>query len=62
MCFRDMTFCSDAEQCSNSLGCHRHYDIHQETAAKAWAKGLPCVPVMFGSFKDTCLLYREKSC
>lgn len=60
MCYRDMTFCSDATACVNAQGCGREFnDVHEEDANK-WANGLGLgfTPVAFASFKSKCDKYK----
>lgn len=59
ICFRDMTFCSDAKNCANSEGCSRYLGgAAKEQAVKWW--GSTDYPVAMSSFKDTCKKWEEK--
>lgn len=58
ICFRDMTFCSDTDQCANKDKCQRYFSITQQDAAKRWW-GKDGAPVAFGSFKIMCKDFKE---
>ena len=53
ICYRDMTFCSDAEQCANREDCPRWFSPPEKAKADKWW-GAQGAPVAFGSFKDNC--------
>lgn len=58
MCYRDMSFCSDADECANKVGCSRWFSPEQfDKAAKWW--GGEDAPVAFSSFKSTCNKWEE---
>lgn len=59
ICFRDMSFCADSDQCANAQGCGRNFDDEQKAAAKRWW-GNDGAPVAFMSFKETCELFKDK--
>lgn len=59
ICFRDMSFCADAEECANAQGCHRYFNAEQQSAAKRWWGG-DDAPVAFMSFKETCEFFKGK--
>lgn len=58
ICYRDMSFCSDAEACANKEGCDRWFSHEHEEKAKKWW-GNDDAPVAVQSFKDTCSSYKE---
>lgn len=60
MCFRDMAFCSNAEQCMNKGSCLRWFSPSQEAEAKQWW-GSDGAPVAFMEFKDCCDNWEEVS-
>ena len=53
ICYRDTTFCSDAEQCANKETCSRWLNKEERAKAIKWWSSED-VPVMFQSFKSTC--------
>lgn len=67
-CYRDMTFCSAAEHCKNSVGCYRHFDRLSRAKADLWAiqMGLldednnPAPPVAYSDFSKSCISYEVK--
>lgn len=61
ICYRDMTFCMDAEHCANKETCHRWFsDEHRERAVKWW--GGDDYPLAMSHFKDSCNKWEEKKC
>lgn len=58
MCFRDMSFCSDAPQCAARSTCPRHFDDAQWQADVRWWGG-EGAPVAYMSFRRTCPQYVE---
>ena len=60
MCYRDMTFCSNTEECANTEGCHRAFTKDVETSANNWAEaiGLDYTPVAMSEFKNSCIKFK----
>jgi len=56
MCYRDMTFCSRAEECSNHEVCPLWFSPEERVKAERWWKGED-VPVAFSNFEH-CEDYR----
>lgn len=54
ICYRDMSFCTDAEHCPVAETCDRYLSPAHE--ARANSLGLP---VAFMTFKDRCPRYQE---
>ena len=53
MCYRDMSFCSDAPTCPKREGCPRHFSPEESAKANKWW-GEEGAPVSFMSFIKTC--------
>lgn len=53
ICFMDMAFCDNAEDCKNRVGCARWFSPEQREAAKKWWGG-DHAPVCFMNFIDDC--------
>jgi hypothetical protein len=68
ICYRDMTFCSVAPQCKNSVGCYRHFDKLNRAKADVWAvqlgmvdeEGNPAPWVAYSDFSPRCESYEVK--
>lgn len=68
VCYRDMTFCSAAPQCKNSVGCYRHFDKLNRAKANVWAiqigmvdnEGNPAPHVAYSDFSLRCESYEVK--
>lgn len=58
MCFRDMTFCHDAEECKNHKECPRWLSPELKMKAIKWWGGVD-YPVAFSSFKSECPKFEE---
>jgi hypothetical protein len=58
ICFRDMSFCSDAPLCANREKCDRHFSDEQERGARMWW-GSEGAPVAFMSMKNECDMFLE---
>jgi hypothetical protein len=69
ICYRDMTFCSAAPQCKNSVGCYRHFDKLTRAKADIWAiqmgmvddEGNPAPWVAYSDFSPRCESYSPKA-
>lgn len=67
ICYRDMTFCSAAPQCKNSVGCYRHFDKLNRAKADIWAvqmgmvdeEGNPAPWVAYSDFSSRCESYAQ---
>lgn len=59
LCFRDKTYCSDAERCANKDGCDRYFSQDENDAAIKWW-GSEKYPVAFSSFAETCDKFEEQ--
>ena len=67
ICYRDMTFCSAAPQCKNSVGCYRHFDKLTRAKADIWAiqmgmvddEGNPAPLVAYSDFSPRCESYAQ---
>ena len=65
--YRDMTFCSAAPQCKNSVGCYRHFDKLNRAKADVWAiqmgmvddEGNPAPLVAYSDFSPRCESYAQ---
>lgn len=57
MCYRDISFCSDADVCQNKNQCDRWFSPAEEAKAVRWW-GSDNVPVARMSFKQTCKLFK----
>lgn len=53
ICFRDMTYCADAEQCKNKEGCFRWFSPKEQAAADKWW-GKEGAPIALSEFKGRC--------
>lgn len=68
ICYKDMSFCSAAGKCKNSVNCPFHFDRMQQAKADLWAiecnfldsEGHPAPPVAYIDFSKKCLMYEEK--
>lgn len=58
ICFRDMSFCSDAFKCANREGCGRYFNDEQREAALRWWGG-EGAPVSMMTMKNNCEKWRE---
>lgn len=54
MCYKDMTFCMDAEHCANKTNCYRYFSPEEEQKANAWMEN---PPVAFSNYADECPKY-----
>lgn len=69
ICYRDMTFCSAAPNCKNSVGCYRHFDKLHKTRADLWAMQMgmvdkdnsPAPLVAYSDFSIRCEAYEVKT-
>jgi hypothetical protein len=59
ICFRDMSFCSDADRCKNREGCLFHFSDEQKRGARMWW-GSDDAPVAFMSMANDCEMFLEK--
>lgn len=68
LCYKDMTFCSAAHNCKNSIGCYRHFDKATRARADVWAtsmgmvdeEGNPAPWVAYSDFSSRCESYEPK--
>lgn len=68
ICYKDMTFCSAAPRCKNSMGCFRHFDRTTRARADVWAismgmvdeEGNPAPWVAYSDFSSRCESYEVK--
>ncbi len=58
ICYRDRTFCSDADICQNKDACGRWFSTVERANAVRWWRGED-VPVAFMSFKETCNYFKK---
>lgn len=59
MSYRDMTFCSDAEQCYNHDVCRYWFSPKEKEKAIQWW-GTDNPPVAFSSLKDSCGVFEPE--
>lgn len=59
MCFRDMTFCANSDECANDQ-CARHWNNDLQHQADAWWGG-EGAPVAMGFYKTVCGKFMEKN-
>lgn len=68
LCYMDMTFCSAASHCKNSVGCFRHFHKRLRASADKWAidmgmvdeEGKPAPWVAYSDFSSRCESYEPK--
>lgn len=58
MCYRDMSFCSDAEQCATEPCGRRFTEVDRANAIKWW--GGDDFPVAYMAMKNNCKKYEER--
>lgn len=58
ICYRDMSFCSDAEKCNNHITCPRFFSPIEKRNANRWW-GSEGAPVAFMPFKESCEDWEE---
>lgn len=57
LCYRDMTFCADSDQCADTDCLRKLTDKVKQDAEKWWGK--PGAPIALGSFRETCSKFVE---
>jgi hypothetical protein len=54
LCYKDMTFCADSDQCANSACGRKFTEWHREDAIRWLGED---APVAWSSFKDSCGMF-----
>lgn len=60
ICFKDMTFCADADHCKNRDTCARNFDAKQKEESVKWWGGADA-PIAFSHFAEVCKSYEKDS-
>ena len=58
ICYKDMAFCSDGQNCSARIGCDRFFGYEEREKAVKWWGGNDA-PVAFMNFAATCKRRKE---
>lgn len=60
ICYRDMAFCAEGDQCPARVGCDRYFSPEERVSAMKWW-GNASVPVAKQTMADTCQRRKEWS-